>query len=77
MLSFLIIGCVCLAPLGRPQCVVFIFTKTNVGNYLHTLVLGKENATHWGRPREAKRTHPVTVHAVTVDIARSLCFKCL
>ena len=35
------------------------FSRTNVGNYLHTFVLEKENATHQGQPREAKRTHPM------------------
>ena len=37
------------------------FSRTNVGNYLHTFVLEKENATHRGRPRKAKRTHPVKI----------------
>ena len=41
--SVTVIGCVRLAPLGRPPCVAFFFTRTNVGNYLHTLVLGKKN----------------------------------
>ena len=36
----------------------FFFSRTNVGNYLHTFVLGKKPVTHRGRPREAKRTHP-------------------
>ena len=52
------IGCVRLASLGRPRCVTGFFPRTNVGNYLHTFVLEKNNAIHRGRPREAKRTHP-------------------
>ena len=43
------LGCVRLAYLGRPRCVAgFFFCRTNV--------------THWGRPREAKRTHPKKVY---------------
>ena len=37
-------------------------SRTNYGNYLHTFVLGrKKNATHRGRPGEAKRTHPIFI----------------
>ena len=55
-----IIGCVRLAPLSLPRCVaVFFLSRTNVGNYLHTFVLEKKNSTPRGRPREAKRTHPL------------------
>ena len=62
----LYIGCVRLAPLGLPRCVAgfFFLSRTNVGNYLHTFVLGKKNSTHRGRPREAKRTHPFLCHVL-------------
>ena len=40
------VGCVRLASLGRPLCVAVFFPRTNVGNYLYTFVLEKENATH-------------------------------
>ena len=51
-------GCVRLASLGHPRCVAVFFFRTNVGNYLHTFVLGKKPATNRGRPGEANRTHP-------------------
>ena len=35
-------GCVRLAPLGLPRCVVGFFPRTNVGNYLHKSVLEKK-----------------------------------
>ena len=60
-----LIGYVRLASLGRPRCVAVFFSRTNVGNYLHTFVLGKKNATRRGRPREAKRTHPMTIVPVS------------
>ena len=50
-------------PGSTPVCVGF-FSRTNVGNYLHTFVLEKENATHRDRPREAKRTHPMEMYRV-------------
>ena len=34
------------------------FFQDDVGNYLHTFVLEKENAKHRGPPGEANRTHP-------------------
>ena len=37
------IGCVRLAPLGRPRCVAVFFSRTNVGKYLHTFILEKNN----------------------------------
>ena len=52
------IGSVRLASLGQPRCVAFFFSRTSMGNYLHTFVLEKENATHRGQPGEANRTHP-------------------
>ena len=52
-------GCVRLASPGRPRCMAGFFSRMNVANYLHTFVLGKKNATHWGRPGEANRTHLV------------------
>ena len=52
-------GCVRLASLGRARCVAVLSSRTNVGNYLHTFVLGKKTATHRVRPRESKRTHPI------------------
>ena len=58
-------GCVRLASLGWPRCVACFFSRTNVGNYRHTFVLKKKNATHRGRPREAKRTHPIKVKVQT------------
>ena len=39
------IGCVRLAALGLPRCVAVFFPRTNVGNYLHTFVLERKNAT--------------------------------
>ena len=35
-------GCVRLASLGRARCVAVLSSRTNVGNYLHTFVLGKK-----------------------------------
>ena len=52
-------GCVRLASLGRPRCMAVFSPRTNVCNYLHTFVLEKKTVTHRGRPREAKRTHPI------------------
>ena len=40
-------GCVRLASQGRPRCVAVSFSRTNVGNYLHTFVLEK-NPPHTG-----------------------------
>ena len=68
-LQNLLFGCVRLAPLGRPWCVAFFFSRTNVGNYLHTFVLEKKPVTRRGRPREAKRTHPLlVVYGVRWDV---------
>ena len=41
------IGSIRLASLGQPRCVAVFFSRTNVGNYLHTFVLEK-NTPHTG-----------------------------
>ena len=57
-------GCVRLASLGQPRCVAFFFSWTNVGNYLHMFVLETKHATHRGRPRGAKRMHPMSLKVI-------------
>ena len=64
-------GCVRLASLGRPRYVAVVFSRTNVGNYLHTFVLEKENATHRGRPGEAKRKHPIGILRYNTRLAQT------
>ena len=53
------IGCVRLASLGRPRCVTFSFSQDERVQIITHVRPGKKNATHRGRPREAKRTHPL------------------
>ena len=48
-----------LASLGRPRvCGGFFFQDERVQIITHVRP-GKKTTTHWGRPREAKRTHPM------------------
>ena len=64
---------------GRPRCVAFSFSMTNVCKQLPMFVLEKKNtATHRGRPSEAKRTHPLGVRgyaAARPAQLRKLSFK--
>ena len=53
-----IYGCVRLASLGRPRCGGFFLQDERVQIIKKN---GKKTATHRGRPREAKRTHPMFV----------------
>ena len=62
-------GCVRLAFLGQPRCVAVFSSRTNVGNYLYTFVLG-EKPSHTGVDpgKLIERTHYVTqMHVACVD----------
>ena len=62
-------GCVRLASLGRPRCLAVFSSRTNVGNYLYTFVLG-EKPSHTGVDpgKLIERTHYVTqMHVACVD----------
>ena len=53
------IGCIRLASLGRPRCVVRFFFQDERVQIITHIRPRKKNATHRGRLMEAKRTHPL------------------